>query len=63
MRKKINPVVAVILVIASIVVLGLVGMKVMESSTHEKKVIVLPADPNDSRYKPDPKLNLNNSGT
>jgi len=61
MRQKINPVVAVIVVIVSIVVLGLVGMKVMDNATREKKVIVLPADPNQT--KPDPKLNVDSSGT
>jgi len=61
MRRKINPVVAVIVVIASIVVLGLVGMKVMDNATREKKVIVLPADPNQT--KPAEKLHVDSSGT
>jgi hypothetical protein len=64
MRKQINPMVAVIVVIASILVLGLVGMKVMDSMHHEAKVIVQPADPNDPRFKTaDPNLKVDNSGT
>lgn len=62
MRKQISPAVAVILVIVAIVLIGALGMKVMQSN-HEAKVIVQPADPNNSLYKPDPKLNVDSSGT
>jgi len=61
MRQKISPAVAVILILVTIAVLGLVGMKVMDSSTKEQKVIVQPADP--KQTKPAEKLNLEGSGT
>jgi hypothetical protein len=61
MRKKINPMVAVIVVIVAIIGLGLAGMAVMNRPAPEAKVILNPAKP--EQTKPDAKLGVDNSGT
>lgn len=61
MRKKISPVVAIVLVLVALVGVGLFGMMVMKNASHEDKIIVQPGDP--KQTKPDPKVGVDSSGT
>jgi len=58
MRKQINPVVAVIVVIVAALGCGLLAWKLVDTTHHEEQVIVKPADPNDPKFHPNPKLGL-----
>jgi len=64
MRKRINPVVAVVVVIVALVGISLLASAVTNNVTgHEAQTIIKPSKPDDPKFHPAPKLNLSDSGT
>ncbi|WP_395138827.1 hypothetical protein [Armatimonas sp.] len=63
MKEKVNPL--VLIVVGVVVLAGVVLLiwKTSQATPNEAPgIIVKPADPNDPKYKPDPRLNLGGGG-
>ncbi|MGC8669154.1 MAG: hypothetical protein ACP5VE_13655 [Chthonomonadales bacterium] len=58
MNRKVNPVVAVIILVAALVAVGIAGFRVLSASggSASHGFRLQPANPEDPHFKPDPKL-------
>lgn len=63
--KKMNPVVAILICAAALIAAVVIGLKTMSPGgfSGEKTANVRPANPDDPKYKPSPRLNLSGGGT
>jgi len=62
MRKNLSPAAIVGIVIVALIGIGLLGWKLMSASTSEPQAVVKAADPNDPKFRPDPKLSATGGG-
>ena len=63
MREKVSPMMLIAIGILVVMGLGLMIWKLSKSTPGEAPgVIVKPANPNDPKYRPDPKLGLGGGG-
>jgi hypothetical protein len=64
MKEKVSPLMLIVAGVAVAAVIGIMVWKFTQASPGEAApVIVKPADPNDPRFKPSPKLGLGGGGS
>jgi hypothetical protein len=62
LRKKLNPAAIIGIVIVALIGIGLLGWQLTSSASSEKQITVKADNPNDPKFRPDPKLNVAGGG-